>query len=192
MSVDESFPKEERLTSKEALTYGWNYFQLHATQRMSLFNFYIILASLLTTGIVTASQEKFKNEFVPVFLSLMLTVLSFVFWKLDCRVKFLLKHIEDVLKNIEVSTKGTVEEKMFDVFGGEEAKTKTSKTNNTLLRPQTYHLSYSKCLGLVYLFFGVLGVFSFCYTFLRLYPLFSFCTIQEIFHRFLCTCNCSK
>jgi len=158
------------LTPKEALTYGWNYFQLHATQRMSLFNYFILLASLLTTGIVTASQEKYKNEYLPVVLSFMLIVFSVVFWKLDGRVKFLLKHVEDVLKNVEASTKGYEEESMFCVFTGEEDKTNQLKKDNRISHPISYHLSYSKCLGSVYLFFGLLGLCCFSFAMLKIYP----------------------
>lgn len=173
---------ENSLTPKEALTYGWNYFQLHATQRMSLFNFFIILASLLTTGIVTTSQDKFGIEHLPVVLSLMLIVLSVVFWKLDGRVKFLLKHVEDVLKNVEASTKGNKEEDMFCIFTGEEKKTNRLKKDNCMLHPVNYHLSYSKCLGSVYLFFGLLGFCCLSFTLLRIHPAI-FSDISGLFNK---------
>lgn len=189
MTENNSNDKSEQLTSKEAITYAFNYFQLHANQRMSLVNFYIIFASLLTTGIVTASQDKFKIEILPLLLSVMLIVISFIFWKLDCRVKFILKHVEDVLKAIEASTKGTSVEKMFEIVCGEEIKTQTTKNQSVWLNP---HLSYSKCLGSNYLFFGTLGFICLCYTIWKMIgPLF-YSTIYDNLCRFLCICRCPK
>lgn len=80
--------------------YTWDYFQLHAEQRLKTFEFYIVMATVLLSGYGVSLQEK---ELMPisVVLGILLTILSFVFWKLDVRNKQLIKNAEQALKIIE-------------------------------------------------------------------------------------------
>src|SRR5215813_9397580 len=106
-------------TLKEQRDYAWNYFQLHAAQRMSTFNFFIVLAGLLTTGLAGTFMRDFQWNMVGTVLSVGLTVASFAFWKLDQRVSFFIKHAESSLKQIgqkwenEINTEGVFFASLF-------------------------------------------------------------------------------
>ena len=70
---------------------------------MSTFNFFIILAALLTTGLAGTFVKEFEWDVVGVFLGSGLVIISFAFWKLDQRVRFLIKHAENALKAFEAN-----------------------------------------------------------------------------------------
>jgi hypothetical protein len=40
----------DQATIKEQRDYAWNYFQIHASQRMSSFNFFVVIAALLSSA----------------------------------------------------------------------------------------------------------------------------------------------
>jgi hypothetical protein len=86
------------LTSAEAWERGrdhaWRYFEIHAGQRMSMFNFFTVLAGITLAGIGATLQGTPSFSAIGVVLGLLLALLSFVFWKLDQRVAFLVKHAE--------------------------------------------------------------------------------------------------
>lgn len=86
------------------LGHAWNYFQLHANQRISVFNYFVVLSGVLAAGLAATIQGPPRLASLGVGLGLLLVLLSFVFWKLDERTSFLIKHAEDILKGIEPST----------------------------------------------------------------------------------------
>jgi hypothetical protein len=46
--------------------YAWSYFQLHANQRMASFNFFVVIAALLTTGLARTFDKDFQFHFLGV------------------------------------------------------------------------------------------------------------------------------
>ena len=86
---------------KEQRDYAWSYFQLHANQRMTSFNFFVVIAALLTTGLARTFAKGFEYHFVGVCLGIGLMAIAFLFWKLDQRVRHLIKHAESILKQLE-------------------------------------------------------------------------------------------
>ena len=86
---------------KDARNYAWEHFKLHAAQRFTTFNFFIILAVLMTTGLGTALNKDFQYPELALYLSVLLVVTSFVFWKLDQRARQLLEVSKDALKHLE-------------------------------------------------------------------------------------------
>ncbi len=145
---------------KEQSDYAWAYFELHANQRMNSFNFFVVIAALLTAGLAGSLHKEFQFHSVGIFLSLALTFIAFIFWKLDQRVRFLIKHAEEALREIEKQRlkEASVSREDQAVLFTVEVK----KTENLLLkqcwRPWRWHLSYSDCFGLVFLTFGALGL----------------------------------
>jgi hypothetical protein len=81
-----------------ALEHAWAYFQLHAAQRITTFNYFIIFSGILAAGLAAAIQAPPRLASVGVALGLLLTLLSYLFWQLDRRTSFLVKHAEDVIK----------------------------------------------------------------------------------------------
>lgn len=85
---------------KELRDYAWKYFDRHAEQRLKTFNFYILLCGGIIAGLATVLREPGK-EWLAVALASLSAIVSFVFWKLDNRTRFLIKHSEEALKFIE-------------------------------------------------------------------------------------------
>src|SRR5580704_14087429 len=87
--------------NEKALSHAWSYFALHANQRMTVFNYFVIFAGVLSTGMAAAVQASPKLALIAVPLGLLLVTLSFVFWKIDQRTAFLVKHAEAILAQLE-------------------------------------------------------------------------------------------
>ena len=64
---------------------AWASFALHAGQRLTTFNFFIVLSSLLINALVVTLQRDFRVPYVGVAIGLLLAVLAFIFWKIDVR-----------------------------------------------------------------------------------------------------------
>jgi hypothetical protein len=90
------------VSPKDMLDHAWQYFALHAGQRMSLFNFFLVLAGLVAAGLAACAERSGPLLLLGAALGLLLTLVSFIFWKLDQRVSFFLKHAEEALANIEL------------------------------------------------------------------------------------------
>lgn len=144
----------------EQQNYAWSYFQLHANQRMSSFNFFVVISALLTTGLVTSLKIDFKYHYLGVILGLSLIVISFIFWKLDQRVRYLINHAEEALKAIEdISMKNEdFIAPQLALFRMEDEKTDKKRQGHTSWNLWQWHLSYSNCFGMIYLVFGFLGL----------------------------------
>ena len=91
-------------TNGGALEHAWSYFQLHATQRITVFNYFVVFSGVLATGLATAVQANPRLAAVGIVLGLLLSLLSFLFWKLDQRASFLIKHAEELIKTLEPTT----------------------------------------------------------------------------------------
>lgn len=81
----------------KALEHAWRYFALHAQQRMSVFNFFVILSGILATGIGAGLQAGRPMAPVVAILGTLLALLSFVFYQLDRRGAELVKLAEAAL-----------------------------------------------------------------------------------------------
>ena len=88
---------EER---KEARTYAWGYFALHADQRMKLFNFFLILAGVLL-GVFPAVRGMAGGARVVALLPLLLALTAFTFWRLEERTRYLVKNAEAALRFLD-------------------------------------------------------------------------------------------
>lgn len=132
----------------EERSYLWGYFQLHAQQRLTTFNYFIVVAGLLSTGTLATYKSGDENLGIRVACGLFLTIISFIFWQLDLRTRTLIKHCEDMLKELEKkSPEGSVR-----IFKSEEQKTNYLRT-----RAYSVYLTYRHCLGSVFLVFGLFG-----------------------------------
>jgi amino acid permease len=89
------------IKESDVLDLAWKYFQLHAQQRLLCFNFFVVFSSLMTTGLVATFKEKYEAHFIGFVIGLILSLISFIFYKIDQRNKFLIKHGENVIKEIE-------------------------------------------------------------------------------------------
>ena len=89
------------VTATQAREHAWKYFELHAHQRIAVFNFFLVLSGALAAGIAATLQGSQRFSALGVVLGILLAFVSFLFWKLDQRASFLVKHAEAALTQIE-------------------------------------------------------------------------------------------
>ena len=137
---------------------AWEYFQLHASQRLTTFNFYLAVCTAIAAGEVASFHREFNFPALRVVFGALLVVFSFVFWKLDERNRLLIKNAEAALKFFEEQDSKEVQP--AHVFRREEIITAEMKSQGKWL------LSYSVCFRVVFVVFGVIGVLSMAMPFL--------------------------
>lgn len=144
----------------EVRNHCWNYFSLHAQQRMSAFQFFITLE----TGLIGASllilqaKSQFSDSLWTICLGPMMTMLAFVFWKIDQRTKDLISGAEESLKEIEAFFIANTAIVTNLPFSSDEQ----SKGGMRTFPLFSGRLTYSKSFSVVFIlcgFFG--GVFTF-------------------------------
>jgi hypothetical protein len=145
---------EESFLQRQA----WDYFNTHAAQRMTVFNFYIALSSVTATGYFATFKSDSNLASARWIIAFLLCLFAFIFWKLDQRVKFLIKNAEHALKHFEAGQPHAMQAK---VFLREEAETTRHRELFKGWRKILFWrlpLSYSDCFNLVYLAFFLIGV----------------------------------
>jgi len=141
---------------------AWDYFQTHAGQRLTTFNFYLTLSTAVTTALFLTFQERYRSPFVGIILSLLLVFFSLVFYQLDNRNRTLIKLAEDALKFFEGES-GLPDEggkpHRAKVFTREESVTQEARRGQSR-RPWERHYSYADCFRGVIWAFGSIGLFG--------------------------------
>nr|WP_154324838.1 hypothetical protein [Pantoea sp. 201603H] len=125
----------------------WRYFELHAQQRMTVFNFYIAITGLLAAGIGFTLQLGGKYALFTSLMGIFVSFISFVFWKLDQRVSMLIKNAELALQDLESQ------------FSNEKLKIITKDNGNNLLNlgiRSTW--TYGKCFRISFVIVGITGL----------------------------------
>jgi hypothetical protein len=156
----------EQHVSDTVLTHAWRYFELHANQRMSIFNFFLVLSGVISTGLAASIQGSAYLGCVGVFLGILLTLVSFVFWKLDQRVSFLIKHAENALSEIECA----LPDECTRLFLHERGKTAVAVSSG---RWWSRHWTYGRCFRLVFLIMAFVGLGGSALSMLRFADLIS-------------------
>lgn len=113
--------------SHALLDHAWRYFELHAKQRMTTFNFYLVISGAIATGLAATLQGSNRLAWLgSVALGVLLALVAFLFWKLDQRVAFLVKHAEAALAAVE----STFRDGKAQVFLTEPNATECAKKND--------------------------------------------------------------
>src|SRR2546427_510006 len=81
-------------------SYAWSYFAYHAEQRMKTLNFFLLGAGLFAGGICTLLRDG-SNSLGVFVLGVMLSSLSFIFWRLDQRNTKLVEYAKDAIKYLD-------------------------------------------------------------------------------------------
>lgn len=87
---------------ENASAHAWKYFEIHAGQRLSMFNFFTVFAGLISAGLGATLQGADTVAYFGIFLGMLLVLISFVFWKIDERAAVLVKHAEKTQEWIEI------------------------------------------------------------------------------------------
>ena len=83
-----------------ARDYAWKWFQLHAGQRQTVFQFFLAIIGAVLAGYFALLHAE-PSSCVARFFGLLIMGLSFLFWRLDCRGSQLVKIAERYLKTGE-------------------------------------------------------------------------------------------
>jgi len=135
---------------------AWDYFAIHAAQRITTFNFYLGLSFLVATAYFASFKTDSNLQTARPVLAALLCFFSFIFWKLDQRNRFLVKHAERALKHFEGLD---LVDSDAMLFTQEEIETNSSRLKGwrrTLF--WKWQLSYADCFNLVFAAFFILGL----------------------------------
>lgn len=95
---------DENQKLERSMEHAWKYFELHAQQRMTVFNFYLAISGLIAAGIGVSLQQGSRFLFLASLLGIFLSMVSFLFWQLDARISAMIKRAELALCYIEKSS----------------------------------------------------------------------------------------
>jgi hypothetical protein len=138
-------------------TYAWAYFSFHADQRMKTFNFFLIVAGLVSGGIVTLMRDS-GNPWIVAPLGLALSMLCLLFWRLDQRNHVLVRNGEAALKFLDSQHNLPADDgtpHVLCIFERDDFKRRGE--SRSLFRKG--YFSYSQVIRYVYSLFAGLGLF---------------------------------
>jgi len=166
------YTSESAVKEEAVLNMAWDYFQQHANQRIRYFNFFVILSSLMTTGLLTTFRESFHVPLIGMIIGILQMVFAFVFWKIDERNKFLTKNGENTIKEIErnyfFGNNHDYSQKLR-FFTNEEIETdkRARETRNIITKQMLHSRAFNLMFG-VFFIIGFLGASASLY--LKIFP----------------------
>jgi len=86
---------------KDQFDYAWNWFEYHAKQRISMFNFFLITNGFVLSALAGLYKEDKPKYSLTLVVSILGILLSICFFLLDLRNKCLVNFGEDILLHIE-------------------------------------------------------------------------------------------
>lgn len=128
------------------------------------------MSALFTTALATSFTEEFNYPAIGVILGIGLVVIAFVFWKLDQRIRFLIKLAEKALRTIEshwVNEKESPANPLA-LFSIEKIEAGKKCGESPWWKPHSYHLKYSGCFGVTYILIAVVGIIGTIASYIRL------------------------
>ena len=140
---------------EDCRNHTWKYFELHAKQRMAIFNYFVVLSGFIATGIAASFQVAGQILLVGVVLGVLLSIVSFIFWKLDQRVSFLIKNAEKAL----IASERTLSEPSIRLFTNEVGQTKDATSSGCFWSRQW---TYGACFRTMFFLMGMLGILGSC------------------------------
>ena len=129
------------------LEYAWNYFEIHAEQRLKTFNFYIVIMTLLVGSGATLISTKYY--LFSIIILLLIIFFSFIFWKLDLRNKELIHNAEE---NLQIQ-----ENELIIKPFQKEKENKLRNDENNRNKFIKYHYTFSESFNLVFFVMGFVG-----------------------------------
>ncbi|MGD0856362.1 MAG: hypothetical protein ABSA18_11220 [Dehalococcoidia bacterium] len=129
-----------------------------AEARLSTFRFYLIFCTILIAGL--AALLSTNQKWLAISLSLLLSFLSFIYWKVDVRHKLLIKYAEQALEFLEKQfpiPEGEKQPHVLQLFYSETEREKAYRRFPKYFSPKAY-FSYSTSVNLVFGIFGLGGI----------------------------------
>jgi hypothetical protein len=92
-------PIDDDQMEKDARDHAWNYFAIHASQRMQTFNFFLVATAFL----IAAYASLVEKHPIPAFVTAVVGAwVSYWFHRLDARTRQLIKASERALKIMQM------------------------------------------------------------------------------------------
>jgi hypothetical protein len=138
---------------------AWQAFAAHAGQRLTTFNFYIVLSSLLITAIAATFQKDFRLPYLGAVVGGLLAFVSYLFWRLDKRNRELIKLSESALKHFEAAIPPVDPSQPYHpaaFFSRDDYETAAKKAASKWYWRR--HHSYANIFDRVYLIFALVGL----------------------------------
>jgi hypothetical protein len=155
MSDTSERPNDGDLSISAFRDHAWDYFALHADQRLKTFHFYILLETGLVAAMLVAARAGTFNIWTYWVIGIFMVLLSFVFWKIDQRTKGMIKVSEEVLKEFEHQVTIALPNNNITKY----APFSNDPQVSGLVGKSLFGvLSYSTCFGIVFVSFATLGV----------------------------------
>jgi hypothetical protein len=148
----QSIPNRQNLTDKEWLDLAWKYFQQHAQQRVSYFNFFVVFSTLLFGAYVATFNSTNSFPIIGCLIGGVQAFISYCFFRIELRNKFLTKLGEEAIKQIEVRYKETGGLELFS------KETSATATHSKSARLHNRMFSHGSTYRLLYWTFGLAGV----------------------------------
>jgi hypothetical protein len=134
-----------KTVEETTLEYGFRWFEFHAQQRITTFNFYLVIYAGLAGAISFMLKEKFQLG--SILISLIMIGVSILFWQLDVRNRQLIKIGESILS--DSWTKNGLSETLNPVALSEAT--------------QSEGFRYRELFGAVFTLGGLAGLMAFGY-----------------------------
>lgn len=99
----EKFTIDQSIDQSKMLELYWNYFEVHANQRMQMINFYITIEIVLIGAFFTLRLQKEEILWAECLVAVAIPVISLIFFLLDLRTRLLIKEAENCIKQIEAA-----------------------------------------------------------------------------------------
>jgi len=148
---------------KDVRDHAWDYFQLHANQRIATFNFYIAVSGLVTTGLVASFHKAVEAPYLGIVLGLLLIAFSYIFLMLDARNRRLVHFGEEALMLCEERFKENALGDKIKIFQREAQETKDYEDRRNRFRRLLIPYRYTNCFRAIFLIFmaiGILGIIA--------------------------------
>ncbi|KTC08375.1 hypothetical protein AO387_25485 [Pseudomonas syringae ICMP 11168] len=136
---------DEKIT--RSLEHAWKYFELHAQQRMTVFNFFLAISGLTAAGIGAGLQQGSKFSALVCLLGCFLFFIAFLFWKLDQRASLMIKASENAIIALEQAAVT----KEASIFSNEQQLSKSFGL--------TAAWSYGRCFRTCFILVALSGLF---------------------------------
>jgi hypothetical protein len=89
------------MENKDWLDLCWKYFDRHADQRISYFNFFVVFSTILTSAAITVLAESVDLGYAAIPIGIIQIFVAYIFLKIEERNRFLTKHAENAIKHFE-------------------------------------------------------------------------------------------
>ncbi|HEX7608604.1 MAG TPA: hypothetical protein VF370_04715 [Candidatus Cryosericum sp.] len=143
---------------KEMREYAWSYYIANSEARLATFRFYLTFCTILVAGL--AAMVGTSEKWPAFFLALLLSFLSYIYWKVDLRHKALIGNAEQALEFLERSLplpEAGKQPHVLQLFWSEAERSKSYRRFPKHFSPNA-HFGYSTCVHLVFGVFGLGGI----------------------------------